>query len=61
MEFVQNEKTGLIVSPEATSLAHAFDQIYADRERAKRWGESGRDLYRSMNITWNGVVEKLLG
>lgn len=61
LEFVQNEETGLIVSPEATSLAHAFDQIYSDRDRTKRWGERGRDLYRSMNITWNGVVEKLLG
>lgn len=61
LEFVQNEETGLIVSPEATSLARAFDQMYADRDRTKRWGERGRDLYHSMNITWNGVVEKLLG
>ncbi len=60
LEFVRNELTGLIAKPEAVSLARAFDQIWEDRELAKTWGESGQSLYDEMDITWPGVVRKLL-
>ena len=60
LEFVKNEESGLIAKPEARSLAQAFDRIWEDHEQSKRWGEAGRELYRSMDISWNGVVEKLL-
>jgi glycosyltransferase involved in cell wall biosynthesis len=60
LEFVRHEQTGLISAPNAKSLAQALDTIWQDREQAKTWGESGRRLYCDMNISWKGVVEKLL-
>ena len=60
LEFVLHEKTGLIAEPSPENLAKALDQIWKDREQAKRWGEAGRTLYHQMNITWAGVVRKLL-
>jgi glycosyltransferase involved in cell wall biosynthesis len=60
LEFVRHERTGLISAPDAKSLAQAFDTIWQNREQAKTWGESGRRLYGDMNISWRGVVEKLL-
>lgn len=60
LEFVRHEESGMIVSPDAQSLAKAFDVMWQERDRAKCWGQNGLDLYRSMNITWSGVLEKLL-
>jgi glycosyltransferase involved in cell wall biosynthesis len=60
LEFVRHEESGLIVSSDAQSLAQAFDVIWEDNERAVRWGQAGKELYHSMNITWDEVVEKLL-
>jgi glycosyltransferase involved in cell wall biosynthesis len=60
LEFVRHEQTGLISAPDPNSLAQAFDSIWQNREQAKTWGESGRRLYCDMNISWKGVVEKLL-
>jgi glycosyltransferase involved in cell wall biosynthesis len=60
LEFVRHEQTGLVSAPNPNSLAQAFDAIWQNREQAKMWGESGRRLYCDMNISWKGVVEKLL-
>src|ERR1700704_4576531 len=60
LEFVVHEETGLIAEPHAVSLAKAFDRIWEDRVAAKRWGEAGRALYETMNITWDHVVQRLL-
>jgi len=49
-----------LAEPHAVSLAKAFDRIWEDRAAAKRWGEAGRALYETMNITWDHVVQKLL-
>jgi glycosyltransferase involved in cell wall biosynthesis len=60
LEFVKDQQTGLIAEPEARSLAAALDNIWEDREAARRWGQNGRDLYQQMDISWSGVVEQLL-
>ena len=60
LEFVLHEQTGLIVKPEAKTLAKALDRVWEDRQQMKQWGETGRSLYDEMNITWPGVVRTLL-
>jgi glycosyltransferase involved in cell wall biosynthesis len=60
LEFVRHEQTGLIVAPDAKSLAQALDLVWESRDQVKKWGEGGRDLYQQMNITWAGVIDKLL-
>ncbi len=60
LEFVRHLETGLIAEPQAQSIAGALDSIWENREAAKNWGEAGRSLYRTMNISWDGVVRKLL-
>ncbi len=60
LEFVRHLETGIIAEPQALSIAEALDSIWENREQAKSWGEAGHSLYRAMDISWNGVVEKLL-
>ena len=60
LEFVRPDETGLIADPEPKKLAEACDRLWEERERAAAMGETGRQLYRSLNITWAGVLEKLL-
>ncbi len=60
LEFVQHEQTGLIAEPASDSLAAALDRIWVERQQAKEWGKAGRALYDTMEITWPGVVRKLL-
>ena len=60
LEFVREGETGLVSEPTPLSLARALDQLWEDRERARRWGQSGRALYEKMNISWANVVSKLL-
>ncbi|HEX9989861.1 MAG TPA: glycosyltransferase family 4 protein [Chloroflexia bacterium] len=60
LEFVRDGETGLVVEPTPEALASAFDTIWEDRQRAKAWGEAGRKLYDSLDISWSTVVKKLL-
>ncbi|HYP40448.1 MAG TPA: glycosyltransferase family 4 protein, partial [Chloroflexia bacterium] len=60
LEFVRDDETGLVVEPSPEALASALDVIWEDRQRAKAWGEAGRKLYDSLDISWSTVVKKLL-
>lgn len=58
-EFVRTGVNGWVCAPEAAALASAIAAADADRAGAARRGDSGHDLART--ITWDGVIEKLLG
>ena len=60
LEFVVNEKTGLITEPTPKALASALDRIWESREQARLWGQAGRAHYDSFDIHWDNVVRKLL-
>lgn len=60
LEFVRDGETGYITEPTAEALAGALDRLWADRGRAKVLGEAGRELYDSLDISWENVVRKLL-
>ena len=59
-EFIENERDGLIVSPEPRAIADALDALYADRVRTRRMGERGREKLLGMNLSWSKVVERLV-
>jgi glycosyltransferase involved in cell wall biosynthesis len=59
LEFVRAGDNGLVAEPDAAALADAIAELSAVRARAAAMGEAGRQLARG--ITWDGVVEKLLG
>jgi len=60
LEFVVNEKTGLITEPNPKALAAALDTLWDNREQARIRGQAGRTHYDSFDINWNNVVRKLL-
>ncbi len=68
LEFVVHNQTGMVAAatPQsradalADALADAMDALWADRRRAAAMGDAGRERYRSLKITWENVVEKLL-
>ena len=60
LEFICDGETGLIASPDSIALAKAFDRVWDNRDYARRLGESAKERYLEMNITWEGVIQKLL-
>ena len=60
LEFVVNEKTGLITEPNPKALAAAFDTLWEKRDQALIWGQTGRSDYDSLKLSWANVVKKLL-
>jgi len=59
-ELVEHERDGLVVAPEPKAIAAALDLLYADRVRARRLGESGRDKLLGMKLSWDNVVDKII-
>ena len=59
-EFIENEREGFVVSPEPKAIAESLDRLYADRERARAMGQSGKEKLSSMNLSWQHVVESLM-
>lgn len=60
LEFVCDQKTGLVAEPTPSSLALAMDQLWENRALAKELGSMGRKHYKSLGISWNNVVQTLL-
>jgi glycosyltransferase involved in cell wall biosynthesis len=57
-EFVVDGESGLVCEPDPESLADAIAVFARDRARAARMGDAGYEVAR--NITWDGVIEKLV-
>jgi glycosyltransferase involved in cell wall biosynthesis len=60
LEFVHDERTGLVVGPEARAIARAFDRLATDADAAQRMGDEAQQLVRDVVPPWPGVVERLL-
>jgi glycosyltransferase involved in cell wall biosynthesis len=61
LEFVRDRQTGLIAHPTPESLARMMDNLWTDRRCAAAMGEAGRARYADLDLSWNHVVERLLG
>jgi glycosyltransferase involved in cell wall biosynthesis len=59
-EFIEHDAEGLVVEPEPRSIAAALDTLYADRARAQTMGERGCEKIKSMNLSWDNVVKRLI-
>ena len=59
LEFVVDGVNGSVASPTPESVATAINRYAADRRLAAAHGGSGYD--RARTVTWDGVIEKLVG
>ena len=59
LEFVRDGINGFVCAPDAMPLAAAINRLAADRSLAERLGHAGQSVART--ITWDGVIEQLLG
>jgi glycosyltransferase involved in cell wall biosynthesis len=59
LEFVVDGENGVVCAPEAGAIGGAVARLAADRQLAERLGRAGRA--RAATVTWDGVVEQLLG
>jgi glycosyltransferase involved in cell wall biosynthesis len=60
-ELVEHGRTGMIVEPDPQAIADCLDALYSDRSQARTMGECGLEKVTSMNLSWERVVEKLIG
>jgi glycosyltransferase involved in cell wall biosynthesis len=60
LEFVRDGDSGLVVAPDAVSLAAAIDRLRADPAAASALGARARDRLAELRIDWDHVVEGLL-
>jgi len=59
LEFVRDGINGFVCEPEADALATAINRLAADRSLAAHLGRAGQGVAQA--ITWDGVIEQLLG
>jgi glycosyltransferase involved in cell wall biosynthesis len=59
LEFVEDGVNGFVCDPDPAAIAAAFRRLADDRARARSLGEAGYD--RARLVTWDGVIEKLVG
>ena len=59
LEFVVDGVNGIVVEPLPDAVAVAINGLAGDRARAARLGDAGFE--RGRLVTWDGVVEKLIG
>jgi glycosyltransferase involved in cell wall biosynthesis len=59
LEFVEDGINGFVTAPAPEPVAAAVNRLAADRSRAARLGDSGFE--RARLVTWDGVIEKLIG
>lgn len=60
LEFVLDGQTGFVVPPQAEGIGQVIDKLYLRPRWAEELGRAGLDRYRKMNISWDGVLERLL-
>jgi glycosyltransferase involved in cell wall biosynthesis len=58
-EFVVNGTNGIVCEAAPEALATAINRLGADRRHAAALGDAGFDV--ASRITWDGVVERLVG
>ena len=59
LEFVIDGENGFVCAPAPEALAAAVERLTADSALAPRLGTAGHR--RAQTVTWDGVVEQLLG
>jgi glycosyltransferase involved in cell wall biosynthesis len=60
LEFVSHDETGSVVEAEAEPLGKELDRVWNNRDLARTYGANANSKVRSMDISWDRVVESLL-
>ena len=58
--FVRDGQSGVISDPKPEAIAAHINRLNAHRALARDMGQTGRDFYRHLNISWDHVVATLL-
>jgi len=61
LEFVEDHHTGFIIEADPKNIAKKIDWLYLNKKEAKKLGENGLESYKNKNISWDNVVNQLLG
>jgi len=61
LEFVTDHETGLVAEPAPEAVAAAIEFLYANRRRAVEFGAAGYARYQSFHLSWDNVVDQLIG
>jgi glycosyltransferase involved in cell wall biosynthesis len=59
LEFVVDGENGFVCAPDPESIGKAVATLASNRALTTRLGHAG--LIRAAQVTWDGVVEQLLG
>ena len=59
LEFVRDGENGFVCEPEPSAIGQAIARLAIDPHLARRLGQNG--LARAAQVTWDGVVEQLVG
>ncbi len=59
LDVVHDRETGLVIDPRADELARACRFLLEHEDEARAWGKAGRAI--AENVTWERVVQQLLG
>ncbi len=57
LELIEDGVNGFVVSPDPRAVAARFDELWRDRDRARRMGEANAQRLKDLRIDWNRVVE----
>lgn len=60
LELVRDGETGIVVPPSPEPMAAAMDLLWREGGRASAMGRAANEHYRSLDITWDHVLEALL-
>lgn len=60
LEFIEDGRNGFVRDSSPEDLADAINLVGSNKEKSIMMGDSGREKFDSMNITWENVVEVLL-
>ena len=58
LEIVRDHETGLVVEPDAGSIASACADLARNVEEAKAWGRAGKAI--AERVTWDACIDALL-
>ncbi len=61
LELVSDGENGLVADPEPEAVADAMDRLYADRVEAARMGGRAEERLGDLGISWDHVLESILG
>ena len=60
LEFIRDGENGYILPPDPKEIAKKLDELYENKDEAKRVGEKGRSSLLEKKMNWDYVIEQLL-